>query len=156
VVGSDPDPLALARAQRKARGITGIRFERAYAQELPFADGEFDRVLSSMMLHHLAEDVKALRRSGDLPRFTSRRHIAHRRHRWAHNRPPWFGGAVDEGPSACCRQPRRRDTASAPVGRVRLRRGRHASEPPYRTAHVLSRHPPGLATERPCCSSRRR
>ncbi len=59
VVGSDPDPLALARAQRKAHGITGIRFERAYAQELPFADGEFDRVLSSMMLHHLAEDVKA-------------------------------------------------------------------------------------------------
>jgi len=59
VVGSDPDPLALARAQRKARGLTGIRFERAYAQELPFADGEFDRVLSSMMLHHLADDVKA-------------------------------------------------------------------------------------------------
>ena len=59
VVGSDPDPLALARAQRKARGMTGIRFERAYAQELPFADGEFDRVLSSMMLHHLDDDVKA-------------------------------------------------------------------------------------------------
>lgn len=59
VVGSDPDPLALARAQRKARGMTGIRFERAYAQELPFGDGEFDRVLSSMMLHHLNDDVKA-------------------------------------------------------------------------------------------------
>ena len=54
-----PDPLALARAQRKARGLSGIRFERAYAQELPFADGEFDRVLSSMMLHHLDDDVKA-------------------------------------------------------------------------------------------------
>ena len=59
VVGTDPDPLALARAQRKARGLTGIRFERAYAQALPFADGEFDRVLSSMMLHHLDDDVKA-------------------------------------------------------------------------------------------------
>jgi ubiquinone/menaquinone biosynthesis C-methylase UbiE len=59
VTGSDPDPLALARAQRKARGMTGIRFERAYAQELPFADGEFDRVLSSMMLHHLDDEVKA-------------------------------------------------------------------------------------------------
>jgi ubiquinone/menaquinone biosynthesis C-methylase UbiE len=59
VVGSDPDPLALARAQRKARGLGGIRFERAYAQDLPFADGEFDRVLSSMMLHHLDGDVKA-------------------------------------------------------------------------------------------------
>src|SRR5258707_6435928 len=59
VVGTDPDPLALARAQRKAHGMTGIRFERAYAQELPFADGEFDRALSSMMLHHLDDDVKA-------------------------------------------------------------------------------------------------
>lgn len=59
VVGTDPDPRALGRAQRKARGMTGIRFERAFAQELPFADGEFDRVLSSMMLHHLDDDVKA-------------------------------------------------------------------------------------------------
>jgi ubiquinone/menaquinone biosynthesis C-methylase UbiE len=59
VIGTDPDPLALARAQRKARGLPGIRFERAYAQQLPFADGEFDRALSSMMLHHLDEDVKA-------------------------------------------------------------------------------------------------
>jgi ubiquinone/menaquinone biosynthesis C-methylase UbiE len=59
VVGSDPDPLALARAERKARGLSGIRFERAYAQKLPFADGEFDRVLSSMMLHHLDDEVKA-------------------------------------------------------------------------------------------------
>src|SRR6478672_6307678 len=59
VVGSDPDLLALARAQRKARGLTDIRFEHAYAQELPFADGEFDRVLSSMMLHHLDDATKA-------------------------------------------------------------------------------------------------
>jgi ubiquinone/menaquinone biosynthesis C-methylase UbiE len=59
VVATDPDPRALARAQRKAQGLTGVRFERAYAQELPFADGDFDRVLSSMMLHHLDDDVKA-------------------------------------------------------------------------------------------------
>ncbi|MCV6975506.1 class I SAM-dependent methyltransferase [Mycobacterium bourgelatii] len=59
VIGSDPDPLALRRAQRKVRGLSGIRFERAYAQRLPFADGEFDRVLSSMMLHHLDSDAKA-------------------------------------------------------------------------------------------------
>ena len=55
----DPDPLALSRAQRTVRGLSGIRFERAYAQDLPFADGEFDRMLSSMMLHHLDDDVKA-------------------------------------------------------------------------------------------------
>ncbi|MEV4128372.1 class I SAM-dependent methyltransferase [Nocardia sp. NPDC049707] len=58
VIGSDPDPLALARAERKAHGLNGIRFERAYAQELPFPDQEFDRVLSSMMLHHLETDIK--------------------------------------------------------------------------------------------------
>src|SRR6187200_2609822 len=43
VIATDPDPLALTRAQRKVQGLSGIRFERAYAQELPFADGEFDR-----------------------------------------------------------------------------------------------------------------
>jgi ubiquinone/menaquinone biosynthesis C-methylase UbiE len=59
VVGSDPDPLALKRAQRKASRLTGIRFEHGYAQQLRYADGEFDRVLSSMMLHHLDSDAKA-------------------------------------------------------------------------------------------------
>jgi ubiquinone/menaquinone biosynthesis C-methylase UbiE len=58
MIGSDPDPLALRRARRKAAGLSGIRFERGYAQRLPYADGEFDRVLSSMMLHHLDEDAK--------------------------------------------------------------------------------------------------
>lgn len=57
-VGSDPDPRILDQARRKAYGLSGIRFEQAYAQRLPYADGEFDRVLSSMMLHHVGEDVK--------------------------------------------------------------------------------------------------
>ena len=57
-IGCDPDPLALDRARRKAGQLTGIRFERGYAQHLPYADGEFDRVLSSMMLHHLDDDAK--------------------------------------------------------------------------------------------------
>lgn len=58
VIGSDPDPLALRRAQRKAQQLNGIRFEHGYAQRLPYADGEFDRVLSSMMLHHLDGEAK--------------------------------------------------------------------------------------------------
>ncbi|WP_430755458.1 class I SAM-dependent methyltransferase [Mycolicibacterium septicum] len=58
IVGTDPDPRALRRAERKAKGMTGIGFTRAYAQELPFDDGEFDRALSSMMLHHLDEATK--------------------------------------------------------------------------------------------------
>jgi ubiquinone/menaquinone biosynthesis C-methylase UbiE len=59
LVGVDPDPLALARAQRKLHGERGIRFDHGYAQKLPYADGEFDRVLSSLMLHHLDSDAKA-------------------------------------------------------------------------------------------------
>jgi ubiquinone/menaquinone biosynthesis C-methylase UbiE len=57
LVGSDPDPLALARAQRKARGLD-VRFERGYAQQLPYPDASFDRVLSALMLHHLDHDTK--------------------------------------------------------------------------------------------------
>ena len=60
VLGTDPDPLALARAERKIGGRQGIRFERAYAQALPYADGSFDRVLSSLMLHHLDDEAKTV------------------------------------------------------------------------------------------------
>jgi ubiquinone/menaquinone biosynthesis C-methylase UbiE len=59
MIGSDPDPLALRRAQRKVNRLSGICFERGYAQRLSYTDGEFDRVLSSMMLHHLDNDAKA-------------------------------------------------------------------------------------------------
>jgi ubiquinone/menaquinone biosynthesis C-methylase UbiE len=60
LIGSDPDPRALAVARRKARGLKGISFERAYAQRLPYPDATFDRVLSSLMLHHLDDDTKAV------------------------------------------------------------------------------------------------
>ncbi|MGD1171744.1 class I SAM-dependent methyltransferase [Mycobacterium seoulense] len=56
VIGCDPDPRALERARRKT---DEIRFEQGYAERLPYADGEFDRVLSSMMLHHVNDDAKA-------------------------------------------------------------------------------------------------
>lgn len=56
-VGCDPDPRALDRARRKSNAI---RFEQGYAERLPYADGEFDRVLSSMMLHHIADDAKTV------------------------------------------------------------------------------------------------
>ncbi|WP_369830787.1 class I SAM-dependent methyltransferase [Mycobacterium sp. 1245805.9] len=55
-VGCDPDPRALERARRKT---DAVRFEQGYAERLPYADGEFDRVLSSMMLHHIANDAKS-------------------------------------------------------------------------------------------------
>jgi ubiquinone/menaquinone biosynthesis C-methylase UbiE len=59
VTALDPDPRALDRARRKVGGRPGIHFEQGYAQQLPYADDTFDRVLSSMMLHHLDHDVKA-------------------------------------------------------------------------------------------------
>jgi ubiquinone/menaquinone biosynthesis C-methylase UbiE len=59
LTGMDPDPRALARAGRKFGNAAGIRFDRGYAQEVPYADESFDRVLSSMMLHHLDDDMKA-------------------------------------------------------------------------------------------------
>jgi ubiquinone/menaquinone biosynthesis C-methylase UbiE len=55
VIGCDPDPRALDRARRKT---DAIRFDKGYAERLPYADGEFDRVLSSMMLHHIHDDAK--------------------------------------------------------------------------------------------------
>ncbi|WP_201776148.1 class I SAM-dependent methyltransferase [Streptacidiphilus melanogenes] len=58
LVGSDPDPLALAVAERKAAGLDGIRFERGYSQRLPYPDAGFDRVLSALMLHHLDDEAK--------------------------------------------------------------------------------------------------
>ncbi|MGD1240690.1 class I SAM-dependent methyltransferase [Mycobacterium seoulense] len=56
VIGCDPDPRTLDRARRKT---DEVRFEQGYAERLPYADGEFDRVLSSMMLHHVNDDAKA-------------------------------------------------------------------------------------------------
>lgn len=55
VTGCDPDPRALDRARRKANDV---RFEQGYAERLPYGDGAFDRVLSSMMLHHINGDAK--------------------------------------------------------------------------------------------------
>lgn len=60
VVGLDPDPRALKRAHRKtARAGLAVRLDQGYAQELPYPDAAFDRVLSSLMLHHLGRAAKA-------------------------------------------------------------------------------------------------
>jgi SAM-dependent methyltransferase len=59
VVGLDPDPRALARARRKAeRRSLPVRFDRGFAQKLPYADASFDRVLSALMFHHLGPDER--------------------------------------------------------------------------------------------------
>jgi ubiquinone/menaquinone biosynthesis C-methylase UbiE len=64
IIGLDPDPKALARARRKAhRAKLALRLDRGFADELPYADGSFDRVLSTFMFHHLQgeEKVRTLR-----------------------------------------------------------------------------------------------
>jgi ubiquinone/menaquinone biosynthesis C-methylase UbiE len=59
VVGLDPDPKALARAGRKARRAElTLELDRGFADELPYPDGSFDRVLSSLMFHHLEADLR--------------------------------------------------------------------------------------------------
>jgi SAM-dependent methyltransferase len=59
VVGLDPDPKALARARRKAgREALSVELDRGFAEELPYLDASFDRVLSAFMFHHLGPDEK--------------------------------------------------------------------------------------------------
>lgn len=64
VVGLDPDFAALAQARRKARRRhLDVQWDSGSAAELPYPDGSVDRVLSSLMLHHVpaGEKVQALR-----------------------------------------------------------------------------------------------
>ncbi|MCP5065157.1 MAG: class I SAM-dependent methyltransferase [bacterium] len=58
VSGLDPDSKALARARRKGdRSGSEIEWHQGYADALPFPDGSFDRVVSSLVFHHLPPDV---------------------------------------------------------------------------------------------------
>lgn len=59
MIGVDPDQKALARAERKARrAAVSVRFDRGFADSLPYPGGTFDRVFSSLMFHHLERGDK--------------------------------------------------------------------------------------------------
>jgi SAM-dependent methyltransferase len=59
VVGLDPDPKALEIARRKSRRADlPIEFVVGFADRLDYPDAAFDRVFSSLMLHHLDRDQK--------------------------------------------------------------------------------------------------
>ena len=59
VVGLDADPEALAIARRKAQAAgVDLDFREALAWDAPFPPGSFDRVLSSLVLHHLSPENK--------------------------------------------------------------------------------------------------
>jgi ubiquinone/menaquinone biosynthesis C-methylase UbiE len=56
VAGVDPDEKALRRAKTKAtRAGVSLQLDQGFADELPYEDSSFDRVLSSLMFHHLEE-----------------------------------------------------------------------------------------------------
>ena len=59
VIGLDPDPKALALARRKSQAA-GVEIEwlEGYAGRAPFPAHSFDRVVSSLMIHHLRSEEK--------------------------------------------------------------------------------------------------
>jgi SAM-dependent methyltransferase len=76
VVGLDPDDriLGIARAKAARSGLD-VTFERGTATRLPYSDASFDRVLTTLVLHHLktndkrracSEMLRVLRPGGEL------------------------------------------------------------------------------------------
>ena len=59
VIGIDASPEMLARARKKAKNAgMQIEFRNEAAEALSFANGQFDAVLSTVMLHHLPEEAR--------------------------------------------------------------------------------------------------
>jgi ubiquinone/menaquinone biosynthesis C-methylase UbiE len=59
VHGIDPSAEMIGVARHKAaKAGVDAQFQTAVIEKLPFPDGHFDVVLSSLMLHHLPADVK--------------------------------------------------------------------------------------------------
>jgi len=57
VTGLDGDPQVLGIAREKSRGLN-IQWDEGLASSLPYPDSVFDRVVSSLVIHHLTTDDK--------------------------------------------------------------------------------------------------
>lgn len=151
VVGIDPDERALHRARRKARRAgLAVRFDHGYAQELPYPDASFERLLSSLMLHHVETSAQAamfaeMRRvlvpGGQLvladiarpvgPHALFGRLRRSNNHRRSHDHGQW--GGLDALPDQLARARFAATTELHPVttrlGRIRLFRATEATQP---------------------------
>lgn len=59
VYGIDAAPEMIREAERKAGGEQlDLSFQVALIEDIPFPNGKFDVVVSSLMLHHLPRDLK--------------------------------------------------------------------------------------------------
>ncbi|HSJ98711.1 MAG TPA: methyltransferase domain-containing protein [Myxococcota bacterium] len=57
VTGLDPDAKALERSRAKAaRAGVAVEWRQGFGDALPFPDASFERVVSSLVLHHLTHD----------------------------------------------------------------------------------------------------
>ena len=79
VIGLDADPDILELAREKAgEASADVEFDRALATDLPYPDGSFDHVMSTLFFHHLLpEDKRAtLREVVRILRPGGRLHVA--------------------------------------------------------------------------------
>ena len=60
VTGTDVDPEQIQLARESIEETGSIRFLKADSTDLPFGEGEFDVVLSHMVMHHIANWQDAL------------------------------------------------------------------------------------------------